>query len=373
MTKTPERSDDYDFELPDELVAQEPAETRGGQRSDARLAVLHRGTGKLEHRRFRDIGEYFKPSDVLVVNNARVVPTLLSGEDEQGRVVAVSIHSPVDDGTWHCLVAPAAVCRPEAVFFLGPDRQVTGRLLTEADPEVWRIALDPSDADTLYSIAAPIYPGYLKQVPADPEHYQTAYGSRPGAVLFPSAGRHFTVGMLDELKARGVAVAEITLLLAARTHWFVRSLFKQEVAKGGIGNVAAEDRFADTTPEPEFDFPRAERYEVLEQTAELINQRRASGGRIVVCGTSALRTLETVATEDDRVHAGQGFTRLIITPGHRFRACDAFLTNLHRPKSSEMLLTSAFAGRKPLLAAYQRELIPQGYLFYEFGDSMLIL
>lgn len=184
--------------------------------------MVRRGTDQVEHHIFRDIGAYFEPSDVLVVNNARVVSTLLHGEDEDGRVVAISIYSPQADGTWHCLVAPDVVCRPDARITLGPDGQVTGRLLAEADPGVWRIALDPGDGDTLYQLAEPIYPGYLKQVPADWEYYQTAYSSRPGAVLFPSAGRHFTPVLLEELRNRGVAVAEVTLLLAARSHYFVR-------------------------------------------------------------------------------------------------------------------------------------------------------
>jgi S-adenosylmethionine:tRNA ribosyltransferase-isomerase len=373
MVARTENPEDYEFDLPGELVAQEPPEARGGQRSDARLAVLRRGTDRVEHRGFREITEYFRPSDVLVVNNARVVPTLLNGEDQEGRAVAVSIHSPREDGTWHCLVAPDAVCRSGARFTLGPDRQVTGRLLAEADPGVWRIELDPADGDTLYRLADPIYPGYLKQVPADPEYYQTAYGSRPGAVLFPSAGRHFTPAVLEELRAREVAVAEVTLLIAARSHYFVRQLFRQQVAAGGVGDVDAEARVDRATQTKGFDFPGAERYEVGAEAAETITESRARGGRIVVCGTSALRTLETVTGEDGRVPAATGFTRLTIAPGHRFRACDAFLTNLHRPKSSELLLTAAFTGREPLLAVYQRELIPREYRFHEFGDSMLIV
>jgi S-adenosylmethionine:tRNA ribosyltransferase-isomerase len=364
---------DYEFDLPEELISQESPEARGGQRSDARLAVVRRGTSEVEHRGFRDIGEYFRPPDVLVLNNARVVPTLLDGEDEDGRVVAVSIHSPHEDGTWHCLVAPDACCRPGARFSLGPDRQVTARLIAEADPGVWQVALDPADGETLYRLAEPIYPGYLKQVPAEPEHYQTVYGSRPGAVLFPSAGRHFTPELLDGLRSDGAAVAEVTLWLAARSHYFVRELFRQRVTQGGRGDVDAENRVDSATQIKGFDFPRAERYEVTAETAELINERRARGGRIVVCGTSALRTLETVTGADGRVPAGTGFTQLRITPGHQFNACDAFLTNLHRPTSSELLLTAAFAGRESLLSVYQRELIPKEYFFYEFGDSMLIV
>ena len=368
-----ENPEDYTFDLPGKLVSQEPSEARSGQRDDARLAVVQRGTNQVEHRSFRDIIDYLEPDDLLLLNNARVVPTLLCGEDEHGRVVVVSIHSPRVDGTWHCLVAPAAVCQAGAVFSLGPDREVTGRLLTEADEGVWQIALDPADAQALYRVAEPIYPGYLKSAPADPDYYQTVYASRPGAVLLPSAGRHFTAELLGDLRAKGVAIAEVTLLLAARSHYFVRLLFRRRVAEGGAGDIDAENRIDRSTQTNGFDFPSAERYEVTTETAELINQRRARGGRIVVCGTSALRTLETVAHEDGRVLAATGFTRLRITPGHRFRACDAFLTNLHRPKSSELLLTAAFTGREPLLEVYRRELVPNGYLYYEFGDSMLII
>jgi S-adenosylmethionine:tRNA ribosyltransferase-isomerase len=303
MAEGAENPEDYDFDLPEGLVAQEPPEARGGERSDARLAVVRRGTDQVEHRVFRDIGVYFEPSDVLVVNNARVVSTLLHGEDQDGRVVAVSIYSPHVDGTWYCLVAPDAVCRPGARFRLGPDGQVTGRLLAEADPGVWQIVLDPGDGDTLYRLAEPIYPGYLKQVPADWEYYQTAYGSRPGAVLFPSAGRHFTPALLEELRTRGVAVAEVTLLLAARSHYFVRQLFRQRVAAGGVGDIDAEDRVDRASSIQGIDFPRAERYEVTAETAETINQRRSRGGQIVVCGTSALRTLETVADKDGQIPA----------------------------------------------------------------------
>jgi S-adenosylmethionine:tRNA ribosyltransferase-isomerase len=373
MTEVVPNPADFEFELPEGLISQEPPEARGGERCDARLAVLCRGTSDVEHRGFRDIGEYFRPSDALVLNNARVVPTLLDGEDENGHVVVVSIHSPREDGSWHCLVAPDASCRPGARFSLGPDRQVSCRLLAEVDPGVWQVALDPGDGETLYRLAKPVYPGYLKQVPANAEEYQTVYGSRPGAVLFPSAGRHFTPTLLNDLRTSGVAVAEVTLWLAARSHYFVRELFRRRVTEGGLGDVDAENRVDWATQVKGFDFPRAERYEVTAETAELINERRARGGRIVVCGTSALRTLETVTGADGRVLAATGFTQLHITPGHEFRACDAFLTNLHRAKSSELLLTCAFTGREPLLSVYERELIPKEYLFYEFGDSMLIL
>jgi S-adenosylmethionine:tRNA ribosyltransferase-isomerase len=179
--------------------------------------------------------------------------------------------------------------------------------------------------------------------------------------------------MLDELKARGVSITEVTLLIAARSHYWVRSAFRQMVAAGAIGDVEAEARVAASTAASRIDFPRPERYEVSASTADMINERRQAGGRVMVCGTSALRTLETVADDTGLLWPQQGFTQLTIAPGHRFRACDAFLTNLHRPVSSELVLTAAFVGRELLLETYQREIVPHGYRFHEFGDSMFIV
>jgi S-adenosylmethionine:tRNA ribosyltransferase-isomerase len=370
LSNADQQAADYDFKLPAGLVAQEPPEARGGSRDDARLAVLHRDSGEVEHRFFKDFGEYLDDADVLVLNNARVVPTLLHGHDQDGRAIVVSVHSPTDDGSWHCLLASSVPCQAQTQVRLGPDDSISGRLLYEVSPGAWRIALD-ADAETIYKVAEPIYPGYLKEAPADPEYYQTVYSSRPGAVLFPSAGRHFTATMLDGLKARGVAVVEVTLLIAARSSYFVRKALASvdgEGAEGSSGNAQAADAGAGG-----IDFPRAERYELPPTTADIINERRGNGGRVFVCGTSALRTLETVVDKNGLLWPQQGFTQLTITPGHRFGACDAFLTNLHRPRSSELVLTSAFAGREPLLAAYRDEIVSRGYQFYEFGDSMMIV
>ncbi|MEU8700848.1 S-adenosylmethionine:tRNA ribosyltransferase-isomerase [Streptomyces sp. NPDC048680] len=363
----------YAFDLPEELLAQEPPEARGGERSDARLAVLDRRSGQVAHRVFTDIVDYMRCGDVLVVNNARFVPSLLSGVDADGRVVAVSFHSPRGDGTWQCLVAPEAVCRPGARLTLGPAGEASGRLLEQTGPGRWRIALDPGDAATLYALARPVYASYLRRDPVDPEYYQNTYASRPGAVGNPAAGRHFTSALLDEVRERGVSVAEVTLFLAARTRHEVGRTFRRLVAQGGVGDPAAEDRGDATRGGADFDFPPAERYEITEAAADLINERRAGGGRILVVGTSALRTLETVTGADGRVPAATGRTDLRITPGHQFRACDAFVTNLHDPGSSELLLVAALTGRDFLIDTYRHELVPRGYHFNYFGDSMLIV
>ncbi|MCX4681187.1 S-adenosylmethionine:tRNA ribosyltransferase-isomerase [Streptomyces sp. NBC_01433] len=373
MDRTVEDPRDYRFDLPEDLLVQEPPEALGGERSDARLAVLGRHTGQVEHRRFGEIVEYLGADDVLVLNNARVVPTFLDGEHEHGRTVVVSVHSPRDDGTWHCHIAPAAACRPGARFRIGPHHEVTCSLIAETVPGLWHIALDPSDPDTLYRLAEPAYSRYLKQPPADPESFQNVYASRPGAVGFPAAGRHFTPVLLDRLRSRGTAVAEVTLFLATRTHYDVRHRFRDLIDAGGTGDLEAENEFDVSPATDTFDFPPPERFEITTQAADTINERRARGGRIIVCGTSVMRTLETAADPDGRLPATTGFTRLRITPGHRFRACDAFMTNFHDPCTSELVLTAAFTGREHLMNAYRHEVIPRRYRFNYYGDSMLII
>ncbi|MGH8930779.1 MAG: S-adenosylmethionine:tRNA ribosyltransferase-isomerase [Egibacteraceae bacterium] len=355
MTGVTEGRTAYDFVLPDDRIAQEPPEARGGERHDARLLVLDRGRNVVEHRTFKELGSFLRPKDVLVLNNARVVPSLLQGKDIGGRDVVVKIFSPMGDGTWHCLASPDEACGTGATFLFGGG-DVTGKLLHEERPYVWRIALKPQGIDALCKVAHYIYPPYLKQAPADPEYFQNSYASRPGATALPSAGRKFTSSMIGQIKQLGVGVVELTLDIALRP------------AVEGLGKNGARAVEADAWPPIHY-----ERYDVPIEVADTINERRRSGGRIVVCGTSVLRTLETLTDQMGRVYPGRGWTGLIVTPGHRFRACDVFLTNLHRPKSTELRLTSALAGRERLLDIYRQEVIPRGYQFYEFGDAMLLV
>ncbi len=357
MTSVAEGRAAYDFTLPDDRIAQEPPEARGGERSDARLLVLDRGRDVVEHRAFRELSSFFRPDDVLVLNNARVIPSFLRGKDTSGRDVAVKVFSPMGDGTWHCLASPDESCDKGSTFSFGGG-DLTGKLLHEEWPYVWRIALSPQGTDALYKVAQYIYPPYLKQVPADPEYFQNAYASRPGATTLPSAGRKFTHKMIEEITQLGVAVVELTLDIALRP------------AIEGLGKNAARAKKEAVDAWPPMHY---ERYDVPIEVADAINERRRSGGRVVVCGTSVLRTLETLTDQMGRVYPGRGWTGLFITPGHRFRACDAFLTNFHRPKSTELRLTAALAGRERLLDVYRQEVIPRGYQFYEFGDAMLIV
>ena len=357
----------YRFDLPAERVAQEPPEARGGERSGARMLVFHRDRDAVEHRRFTDLGRYLESGDVFVVNNARVVPSILRGTAAGGAEVVVEIFSPMEDGTWQCMVVPEHQCREGATFTFGAGA-VTGELLHEEGDDVWRLALQPPDMEALDAVADYLYPYYIGTAPADPESYQTVYASRPGSTGLPSAGRHLTHAMLAELKDLGVTVVEVTLFIALR--WTYDGFRKQ------FWEIARPSPTAEEPPDPLdalYGPPRPERYEISLEAADTINERRRRGGRVVVCGTSALRTLETVTDHTGHVYPGSGWTSMFITPGHRFRACDAFLTNFHMPMSTEMLLTAAFVGgREKMLDIYRNEVLPRDYAFYEFGDSMLV-
>jgi S-adenosylmethionine:tRNA ribosyltransferase-isomerase len=361
----------YDFPFPTDRIAQQPAEVRGKSRSDARLLVYDRTKRMVEHRVFDELPEYLNPGDAVVVNNAAVVPSVLLGTDEHGYSFAVNVFSPMTDGTWHCLVLPASIARPGVQLRFGADREVTGELLWEEAIGVWRIALTPGGIDALRIAGAIAYPDYLDKGVYDPEHYQTCFASRPGATLFPSAARHFTLEMVRDMRVQGIAVVEVTNYIAARwQHGYLRDWLGEDVTWSESEDVTMPTG-AGSTGLP---FPRPERYEVSLEAADTINARRRAGGRVVICGTSALRTLETVSDErTGRVWPGTGWTNLVVGPGHRFKFGSSFLTNFHMPQSSELRLTAAFTGRAELLRLYREEVLTNDYLFNEFGDSMLIL
>jgi S-adenosylmethionine:tRNA ribosyltransferase-isomerase len=357
----------YGFDLPDDRIAQEPPEAAGRARSDVRLLVAHRDQERIEHRQFVELPNYLRRNDVFVVNNARVVPSVLHGSDQDGRDVVVQIFSPMDDKTWHCMAIPATSCHQGATFSFG-DGEVTGTLLHEEEDHIWRLAIQPADMEILDRVAEYFYPWYLKTAPAHPDYYQTVYASCSGATGLPSAGRHLTPKMLAEMSELGVSFVQVTLDIAVRWTY-----------EGFCSSFSDLARPASTAETPTYMFqalygpPRPERYHVPLEVADIINECRRSGGRIVACGTSALRTLETVTDDTGHVYPGSGWTAILISPGHEFRACDAFLTNFHMPMSSELLLTAAVLGdREKLLDIYRHEVLPRDYTFHEFGDSMLI-
>ena len=351
----------HGFHFSPEMIAQRPAEARFSERSDARLLVFDRHQGGVVEGRFRDITRHLRAGDVLVVNNAKVVPSLLEMVDGDGAPVLINIFSQMEDGAWHALVVPGTAARPNAMFRAKGHEDAVCLLTKHLGAEVWRARIEPAGLSTLDDIGEIAYPDYLDPRPVDPEWYQTCFASRPGATLFPSAARHFTPSVFAELRLNGVNVVEVTNFIAARWN------------PGYLSRLLGHGDDVQEAPSS-LPIPRAEWYEVSQAAADAITDCRREGGRVVICGTSALRAVETVTDERSRrTWPGRGWTNLIIGPGHAFRACDAFLTNFHMPQSSELRLTAGFAGREELLNVYRDVAIPGGYLFNEFGDSMLIV
>jgi len=339
----------FSFELPPDRIAQEPAEPRDA----ARLLVLDRETGHLGDARVHDLDRLLRPGDCLVVNDTRVVPARLLGRIAgRERTVEVLLLHPEADG-WAALLRPARHC-PVGTRLLLADgtvraevgqRDEGGRALLRLD---WAGSVDA----LLEAHGLPPLPPYIRRYRKpggeDWVRYQTVYAARPGAVAAPTAGLHFTPELLARLAARGVELHRITLHVGAGTFRPVRAA-----------------RLVDHRVE-------AERFVIAPAVATALTRARREGRRVVAVGTTTVRVLETVARPDGTVDAGSGWTALTIVPGHRFRAVDALMTNFHLPRSSLLLLVSAFAGRARTLQAYAHA-IAGGYRFYSYGDAMLIV
>lgn len=317
-------------------------------RDSSRLLVLHRDTGTLEHRVFRDLPEYLRPEDLLVLNNTRVLPVRLRGRRATGAEVEILLLKAVGE-RWEALVRPGRRLRPGTrlrfgagaiEIVLGEPTERGTRLVTVEHQGDLRAALERAGE-------MPV-PPYIERPLADPNDYQTVYAEREGAVAAPTAGFHFTPALLNTMRTRGVGIAFVTLHVGLGTF---RSVEVEDVARHRMD---------------------AEYCEVSAEAAAAITGARPRGGRVVAVGTTVVRTLESRARGDGTMVAGAGPTDLFITPGFRFRAIDALVTNFHLPRTTLLMLVSAFAGRERILAAYA-EAIRRRYRFYSFGDAMLIL
>jgi S-adenosylmethionine:tRNA ribosyltransferase-isomerase len=351
------KTSDFDYELPRELIAQYPAE----RRDESRLLVLRRDGETLEHRRFRDIGDYLKRGDVLVVNDSQVIPARLLGKRSTGGRAEMFLLRDLGAGRWEVLVRPGARIREGSLLSFGEGR-LTARV-EEALPDGKRVVslsaaagagpaagAGEDVAAAVEELGAVPLPPYIDREaePIDESRYQTVYARVPGAVAAPTAGLHFTGELLGDLESRGVDVVRLTL----------------HVGIGTFRPVAVED--------PESHVMESERYDVPVAAAEAINSARESGGRVVAVGTTSVRTLESVTDEGGLVHEGAGSTDLFIRPPYEFRCVDVLLTNFHLPRSSLLMLVSAFAGRERVLDAYAQA-VRERYRFYSYGDAMLVL
>lgn len=338
------RVEDFDYDLPPELIAQVPVEPR----DHSRLLVLHRDSGTMEHVHFYDLPRYLRAGDALVINETRVIPARLYGRKETGGRVEVLLLRPLSDRTWEALVRPGSRLKPGArVIFSDELAARVAQVLPDGNRTL-EFDCRGDFAELLDRLGRVPLPPYITAELADPERYQTVYGRERGSAAAPTAGLHFTPELLADIERMGVDIARLIL----------------HVGLGTFRPVKAE-RVEDHVMHEEY-------YAVSAATAERINAARARGGRVIAVGTTSVRTLETVTDERGIVHAGEGWTGIFIYPGYRYRAVDAMITNFHLPRSTLLMLVSAFAGRDMIMAAY-REAVARRYRFFSFGDAMLIL
>ena len=339
---------DFDYHLPEELIAKFPAEPR----DSSRLLVLHRDTGKIEHRIFRDIVEYLTPGDVLVINDTKVIPARLFGRLETGGKVETLLVRQVKPGEWEVMARPSRKLKPGKKIIYDEELEGTVTGYSEEGKRFIKFALKSNKdfMEKLSEIGHIPLPPYIEreETPEDREKYQTVFASKEGAVAAPTAGLHFTEELLKKIADMGVIIKNVTL----------------HVGPGTFKPVKVEN-----VEEHKMDY---ETYNVPKDTAEEINRAKEEGRRVIAVGTTVVRTLESAADETGKVKAGGGSTNLFIYPGYRFKVIDALITNFHLPRSTLIMLVSAFAGRERILNAY-KEAVKTGYRFYSYGDAMFIV
>lgn len=349
MTGRPLQTSDFDFALPPERIAQHPTERRDA----SRLLVVDRAAGELHHRHFAELVEYVSPGDVLVLNETRVFPARLVGRKPTGAAAEVLLLHPVADGgerLWTALVRPGGKLKPGRTVEVGPELSVEIVESLPSGDRIVRLVTDLPVTEALERYGEVPLPPYVeRQVTEDDrERYQTVFARERGSVAAPTAGLHFTPELLAAMEARGVRIARLVL----------------HVGVGTFRPVEVED--------PERHPMHSEWYRVPAEAAALINETRAAGGKAWAVGTTVVRTLETVASEDGVVHAGEGWTDIFLRPPYRFRAVDRLVTNFHLPKSTLLMLVSAFGGHELVMRAYQ-EAVEREYRFFSYGDAMLLL
>ena len=335
---------DYDYELPEELIAQTPAEPR----DSSRLLVYDRATGKREHRIFRDIKEYLRPGDVLVVNNTKVLPARLCAYTKNGGKVEVLLLKRRDLNEWEVLVRPGKKAKVGAELIVSEELSLTVVDRTDTGERIVRFHFDGVFEDILSRLGSMPLPPYIHEKLKDKDRYQTVYCKTDGSAAAPTAGLHFTQELLAEIRAMGVEIAEVLL----------------HVGLGTFRPVKEEDLTHHVM--------HSEFYKVDERAAEIVNAAKREGRRVIAVGTTSVRTLETVADEQGMLRPCSGDTSIFIYPPYRFKCVDALITNFHLPESTLIMLVSAFMGRERCLSVY-REAVEERYRFFSFGDAMMIV
>lgn len=336
---------DYDYDLPEELIAQDPLEDR----SSSRLMVLDRQTRDVEHRHFTDILEYLHPGDCLVINNTKVIPARLFGvkEDTQAKIEVLLLKRKEND-IWETLVKPGKKAKPGTKLVFG-DGLLTAEVVdvVEEGNRLIQFHYDGIFEEILDQLGQMPLPPYITHQLKDKNRYQTVYAKYDGSAAAPTAGLHFTKELLQKVKDMGVDIAEVTL----------------HVGLGTFRPVKVEN-VLDHHMHSEF-------YMVSQEAADKINRAKESGHRVIAVGTTSTRTLEAAADENGRLHETSGWTEIFIYPGYQFKVIDALITNFHLPQSTLVMLVSALAGREHVLHAYEIA-VKERYRFFSFGDAMLI-
>lgn len=338
------KTSDFNFELPEELIAQTPLE----KRDTSRLMTLNKVTGEIGHRHFYDLPQFLRPGDCLVLNNSRVLPARLIGHRPTGGVCEVLLLVDKGEGVWECLVRPGRKLKPGAQVIFGE-----GKLTATVEGEVEdgkrlvRFHYQGIFLEILEELGKMPLPPYIKAELQDNERYQTVYSKVVGSAAAPTAGLHFTPELLKQIEDMGVKICYVTL----------------HVGLGTFRPVKAEDIL-----EHEM---HSEFCQISQETADVINQTRKQGGRVVCVGTTSCRTVESFAAEDGTMTERSGWTNIFIYPGYKFKVLDALVTNFHLPESTLIMLVSALAGREQVLAAYE-EAVREQYRFFSFGDAMFI-
>lgn len=338
------KKSDFYYELPPELIAQSPATPR----DSSRLLVYDRKTGAVEHRIFRDICDYLRAGDVLVVNNTKVLPARLYAHTKNGGAVEILLLKRLDLERWEVLVKPGRKCRVGTVLKVSDELSLTVEDITESGERIVRFIYSGVFEDILERVGNMPLPPYIKEKLADKNRYQTVYAKYDGSAAAPTAGLHFTPELLQKIKGMGVEVAEVLLHVGLGTFRPVK-----------------EDIITDHKMHSEY-------FEVSRAAADIINSAKSEGRRIIAVGTTSVRTLESATDENGMVVPQKGNTQIFIYPPYKFKCVDALITNFHLPESTLIMLVAAFTGREEILRIYETA-VGERYRFFSFGDAMLVL
>lgn len=335
--------DDYDYFLPEELIAQTPVEPR----DSSRLMVINKEEKLISEFIFRDIISFLKKGDLLVINSTRVIPARLIGKKENGVIVEIFLLKRIDIKRWECLVKPGKRVRPGTEVIIGEELKAVVEEIKDDGNRIISFSFEGVFEEILYKLGEMPLPPYINEKLSEKDRYQTVYAVRGESVAAPTAGLHFTKELLSSISEKGIEIAEVFLDVGLGTFRPVKT-----------NNILEHNM-------------HSESYEIPEESAKKINLAKAEGRRVIAVGTTSVRTLESAARDNKLVNSGKNLTNIFIFPGYKFKIVDALITNFHLPKSTLIMLVSAFAGKELVFEAYKKA-VEDRYRFFSFGDAMFL-